>query len=81
VDVVERLCERVIILDKGRVVADGMTSELLSTSKRGTLETLFRSLTVSEDHQELIGAFLGPINSGRAGDATVLYGDGKGQKE
>lgn len=80
-DVVERLCERVIILDKGKIVADGMTSELLSTSKRGTLETLFRSLTVSADHQELVGAFLGTINSGRAGDAKTSHGDGKIQNK
>jgi ABC-2 type transport system ATP-binding protein len=80
-DVVERLCERVIILDKGQIVADGMTSELLSTSKRSTLETLFRSLTVSEDHQELVGAFLGPINSGQTGDTADSNGDRKDEKE
>lgn len=62
-DVVERLCERVIILDRGSIVADGMTSELLSTSKRGTLETLFRSLTASEDQQELVGVFLGSFKN------------------
>lgn len=62
-DVVERLCERVIILDRGSVVADGMTSELLSSSKRATLETLFRSLTASEDQQELVGAFLGSFTN------------------
>lgn len=62
-DVVERLCERVIILDKGAIVADGMTRELLSSSQRGTLETLFRSLTATEDNRELVGAFLGSLGT------------------
>lgn len=76
-DVVERLCERVIILDRGEIVADGLTSELLSSSKRETLETLFRSLTASEDNQALVGAFLSSFNAERAGEADVAQGDGK----
>lgn len=65
-DVVERLCERVIILDHGEIVADGMTAELLSSTQRGTLEVLFRSLTATEDHQELVAAFLGSFGAERA---------------
>ncbi len=80
-DVVERLCERVIILDRGEIVADGMTTELLSSSKRATLETLFRSLTASEDNRELVGAFLGSFNSERAGEAEVSQGDGQPQEK
>lgn len=80
-DVVERLCERVIILDRGEIVADGMTTELLSSSKRATLETLFRSLTASEDNQELVGAFLGSFNTERAGEAEVSQGDGQPQEK
>jgi ABC-2 type transport system ATP-binding protein len=62
-DVVERLCERVIILDRGEVVADGMTAELLSSSRRGTLETLFRTLTATEDNRESVAAFLGSLKA------------------
>jgi ABC-2 type transport system ATP-binding protein len=76
-DVVERLCERVIILDRGEIVADGMTTELLSSSKRGTLETLFRSLTTTEDNKELVGAFLGSFATERASEEVLSQGDGK----
>lgn len=80
-DVVERLCERVIILDRGEIVADGMTAELLSSSKRGTLETLFRSLTATEDNKELVGAFLGSFSTEREGAPVVPQGDGQGEKK
>ena len=79
-DVVERLCERVIILDKGAIVADGMTTELLSSSRRGTLETLFRSLTTTEDNRDLVGAFLGSFGAERTGEAAVLQGDVEPEK-
>jgi len=44
-DVVERVCDRVIIIDKGRVQVDGRPAELLATHGVETLERLFTQLT------------------------------------
>jgi len=44
-EVVERLCERVIILHRGRIVADAPTAELVSLSQGRTLEAVFAELT------------------------------------
>lgn len=44
-DVVERMCDRVIIIDKGRLLLDGKPDELVATHKSGTLEKLFTQLT------------------------------------
>ena len=44
-DVVERVCDRVIIIDKGRLVLDGRPDELVATHQSGTLEKLFTQLT------------------------------------
>jgi ABC-2 type transport system ATP-binding protein len=44
-DVVERVCERVIIIDKGRLLLDGRPDELVAAHKAGTLERLFTQLT------------------------------------
>ena len=68
-DVVERLCERVIILNQGEILADGATAELIGSGKRGTLETVFRSLTTAEDHAELAGAFLDAIDQKQVSEA------------
>lgn len=46
-DVVERVCQRVIVLHQGRIVADAPTAELLSLAKQGTLEAAFAELTRS----------------------------------
>ena len=44
-DVVERVCDRVIIIDKGRLLLDGAPDELVAARGSGTLERLFTDLT------------------------------------
>jgi ABC-2 type transport system ATP-binding protein len=44
-DVVERVCDRVIIIDKGRLLLDGRPDELVASHGAGTLEKLFTQLT------------------------------------
>ena len=44
-DVVERVCDRVIIIDKGRLLLDGAPEELVAAQNAGTLERLFTKLT------------------------------------
>jgi ABC-2 type transport system ATP-binding protein len=44
-DVVERVCDRVIIIDKGRMQVDGRPAELLAAHGVDTLERLFTQLT------------------------------------
>ena len=48
-DVVERLCDRVIILDHGKIVADGTMDELRRSFANTTLEDIFTRLTHEED--------------------------------
>src|SRR5579885_124612 len=44
-DVVERVCHRVIIIDKGKLLLDGKPDELVAAHNSGTLEHLFTQLT------------------------------------
>src|SRR5271155_3330756 len=44
-DVVERVCHRVIIIDKGRLLLDGKPDELVAAQNAGSLEKLFTQLT------------------------------------
>jgi ABC-2 type transport system ATP-binding protein len=59
-DVVERLCPRVVILHQGQVVADGPTKDLLAKNGNKTLDEVFQQLTkVQGDDIELANALLG----------------------
>lgn len=61
-DVVERLCDRVIILDQGKMVADGSPQELMSATHRQTLETVFRALTSREDQEAVAGQIVDVVS-------------------
>jgi len=52
-EVVENLCDRVVIIDKGRIVADGSVGDLKQMTKRSSLEGVFSKLTHAEDLGEL----------------------------
>jgi ABC-2 type transport system ATP-binding protein len=70
-DIVERLCERVIILDRGSIVADGATGELLAAGQNHTLEAVFGALTSTEEQRQLAQAFLSSLPPTR-GDRQLL---------
>jgi len=47
-DIVERVCERVLVLSRGRIVADGSSGQLLAQTGERTLEAAFTRLTATE---------------------------------
>jgi ABC-2 type transport system ATP-binding protein len=57
-EVVERLCTRVLILDKGRVVADDSTANLLAGHPDGTLAAVFQELTRAGQAEEWVKGLL-----------------------
>lgn len=44
-DVVEKICDRIVIIDKGEVLADGSFDSLQHLAERGSLESIFTKLT------------------------------------
>jgi ABC-2 type transport system ATP-binding protein len=48
-EVVERICTRIVIVDRGRAIADGTASEIASRTGSGTLEAAFVALTGRRD--------------------------------
>ncbi len=51
-DVVERMCDRIVIIDHGRIVADGTLAELQIASGEGSLERIFNKLTAHTNLEE-----------------------------
>jgi ABC-2 type transport system ATP-binding protein len=52
-EVVERVCDRVIILSKGRVVADAAPSKLTGLMKLPDLEAVFAQLVRQTDTEQV----------------------------
>ena len=67
-EVAERLCERALILQDGRVVADDSVENLRERRRQGSLEEIF-STWVLEDRPEATAARIAQVVSGAAAGA------------
>jgi ABC-2 type transport system ATP-binding protein len=52
-EIAERMCDRVVIIDKGEIVAAGTVAELRSRGGQGSLEDIFLSLTGGAEYAEI----------------------------
>ena len=57
-EVVERLCSRVIIINRGKILADENVEKLKELRRSASLEEVFKSLVVERDPAELASRFL-----------------------
>jgi len=63
--VVEQLCDRIILLQHGRVIADERTEQLIKKSVGGTLESVFCELTRTEEIEAGTQEFLKSMRTGK----------------
>lgn len=57
-EVVEKISDRIIVLNNGNIVADGNFEEIKSTNFEGSLEQIFNDLTGFNEHKELADKFV-----------------------
>jgi ABC-2 type transport system ATP-binding protein len=62
-DVVERVCHRVVILKEGEILADGTVDEVRQTAGGSTIESAFSTLTSTTDWAALAGEFVKELDS------------------
>jgi ABC-2 type transport system ATP-binding protein len=61
-DVVEKVCNRALIIHHGDLIADGSLEELKTRTHEGSLEDAFRQLTHSESTRPVISQILDGLN-------------------
>jgi len=62
-DVVERICHRVLIIDKGTLIADGSPDELKRRTQEASLEAVFREVTHAESAEPRVQRILDGLKS------------------
>jgi len=62
-DVVEKICDRVLIIHEGRLIADGTAEGLKESTKQATLEDVFRELTHSANVDPGVGRIVSALRS------------------
>ena len=62
-DVVERICDRVLIIHQGNLIADGSLETLKASTQRSTLEAVFRQLTHTENSDPNIAGIIEGLRS------------------
>lgn len=57
-EVVEKISNRIILINKGEIVADGTFDELREKSDQGSLESIFNQLTGFNEHKKIAELFV-----------------------
>ena len=64
-DVVEKVCDRVLIIHKGNLIADGSSESLKASTNQSTLEDVFRALTHSASVEPGVARIIAALRSGK----------------
>ena len=60
-DVVEKISHRIILINEGKIVADGSFNELKEQNTEGTLEQIFNQLTGFNEYKAIAEKFVSII--------------------
>lgn len=63
-EVVEKISNRIILINDGQIVADGTFHELQKKSSEGSLEDIFNQLTGFNQHKEIANEFISVLKEG-----------------
>ncbi|MFN3487788.1 MAG: ABC transporter ATP-binding protein [Emticicia sp.] len=61
-DVVEKISDRIVLINKGIIIANGTFEELKSQRETGSLEQIFNQLTGNNEHVQLAEEFIQVMN-------------------
>jgi ABC-2 type transport system ATP-binding protein len=61
-DVVQKISDRIVLINKGTIIANGTFNELKSQRETGSLEQIFNQLTGNNEHVQLAEEFIQVMN-------------------